>query len=235
MLFKAFRKLTLAILFTLFGYCLNAQSPNILVVPYQSFDFLIEFDAAEIDSINNLGGQNQVFKAVQDSLLKQLLKPHNKFNYSIIPAVELQSIQNRIRSIYKTKPTGHMGKDISSILKSGDLEKIMKNFQADYILFLSQHSIRKRIYSTSRSFDGSYLLSWSRHLIDYEMYNSNGELIIMADDFELKTPLPNNENYIKKGLIINEMNWGYRSILRDIQLKLEKYKPGKKAIYKVKH
>lgn len=207
---------------------------NVLVVPFATYHFVSAFDIQEMASFNQLTSPEKVVYAVQDSLLKGITKVNSNFNFIGIPQNEYQAIKYLVDPEFITKPTGRYGIDLSKLKDSQTFQSIVKNFKIDYVLFLTHYRIDKKIYTSGRSFDGSYAIAWSSHFLDYELIDANENLIAMAREFDIKPNAPTIQNYFMKGLLLNELDAGYQDLVSDFQIKIEQYNETKVAQFKVK-
>lgn len=211
----------------LFG---QTEKKQIVLVPYSPVHFLSTFDLAEIAEYNSIDNPENVHQHVLDSMVKYLAKQHPEYSIFQIPESDQQAMQYLIQAQYKDKPIGHYGIDMESLLTRGNYEQMLENLGADYALFITHYNIEKKLHSSSRSFDGSYIIPWARHLVDYELYDKKGNLIALADRFQLEWNLPGEENYLQKGLVLKDMQRSFRSLLKDIIQKEQRYK--NKPVYK---
>lgn len=210
------------------------EKKNILVVPFAPYHFLSSFDLQEMANFNKLSSPGDVVDAVQDGLLKGISTSKSKFNFTTIPPNEYQAIKHLIDPEFIAEPTGRYGIDLSKLKSSQSFQTLLKNFNIDYVLFLTHYRIDKKLYTSGRSFDGSYAIAWSSHLLDYELINAEENLVAMAREFEIKPNAPTLENYFMKGLLLSELNGGHRELLKDIQFKIEQFNETKEAQFKVK-
>lgn len=215
---------------------MNAQEAkkNVLVVPFPSYHFLSSFDLLEMANYNQMSSPENIFFAVQDSLINGIHKVKSGFNFIEIPQNEYRAIQHLLDPEFKENPTGRYGINLSKLKDSQSYQSVLKNFKIDYVLFLTHYRIDKKLYTSGRSFEGSYAIAWSSHLLDYEFTDANGNLIAMAREFEIKPNAPTMATYQMKGLLLNELGSGYKSLVNDFQQKLEQYNASKEPQFKVK-
>ena len=218
------------------SFSLSSQEKNInvLIIPFQSYHFQSSFDLLDIAFVNKIPYANEVSNNYKERLVQELSK--GKMNYKLfeIPANEYQSIQFLLDPIFIDKPTGHYGIDKEKLARSSSFKNMIKSFEVDYVLFLTNYRIDSKLYTSSRSFDGSYALPWSRHLLDYELLDHNLNLVALSREFELKSNLPTNDTYLTKGLLVSEMDKGYSSLIKDFHLKIEQYNSSQKPQFKAK-
>ena len=207
---------------------------NVLIIPFPSYHFQSSFDLLDIAFVNEIPYANEVYKTFQDSLVRELSK--GKLNYKLfeIPENEFQSIKYLLEPVFIEKPTGHYGIDKEKLTKSSAFNNMIKNLGVDYVLFLTNYRIDTKLYTSSRSFDGSYALPWSRHLLDYELVDKKINLVALSRELELKANNPNNETYLTKGLLLSTMNKGFSSLVNDFHLKIQQYNLTQKPQFKAK-
>lgn len=227
----------LSFLLLLFGLCIVSKAqekPGILVVPFPHYQFVSNYDLLKVMEVNQLKVAEELVPFLLDSLNYYLCKTNKHYNLSPISENDYQGIQHLIQPLYKVAPTGHYGVEIDPLLRTGQYESLCKSFKVEYLLFLTQYTISNGLKKTGGNFDGPYIIPWASHHIDYELYNSEGELVALASGLELNGIPPNNQNVETDGLLIADLRGGFRAILKDLVAKIEQYKKTKKPVYKLK-
>lgn len=208
---------------------------KILIIPFSRFDFQTSYSLSEIAVVNNWSS-DEVFKRYRDTLVKRLSQNYQSISAFPIPAYEYGLIKNQLPRVYKENPSTHFGVDMSLLKQNNRLETLLTNFSADYILFVSRYEISSRIVATMSSHEGSKFLPWANHEITYELFDREGNLVVMADQFKVPPRNPYAENMDTKGVLLHEVAPNYEMILDDIHQKLLVYQnqKRKKPVYRLK-
>lgn len=231
------KRLFLALLFS-FSLSLIAfgqeQKKKILVVPFSPYQFYSSFDLREISSINGFDNPDEVAQSIIDSLTQNLVKPNKKVSVIQIPENEYNSLSHLLNTVYKPDPVPHYGVNQTAIWQSESFQRLIKNYEIDYVLFLTQYVLEKKLLSTNRSFEGSFLIAWSNHLLQYEFYDVNGTMQVYSNGYELLPDSPKDETFKEKGLNLANMGRGYRSVRGDILKKMAQYELTGRPVYRLK-
>lgn len=202
------------------------------MVPFDRFDFHSSFPIQEIAKSNTWESEEEVYTNYLDTLLHEIAKPNENLEIFLLPSAEIEMLHTKVPKQYKTEPITHMGVNLERIKEGGRLKSMVENFSADYILFLCRYEIKSKMVATRALDDGSKFLAWSRHVLTYEMYNADGELVVLADQLELNPPSPNSKNASSHGTLLNEIKPTYEQIQEDIHKKLSLYRKKQRPIYK---
>lgn len=208
---------------------------RILIVPFSRFDFQTTYALTEIAEVNAWNNAEEVFSRYRDTLVHSLSTKYNNISAFPIPVYEYGLIKNKLPRVYKEKPSTHFGVDLSLLKQNNQLKTLVDNLSADYILFISRYEISSRLVASMSSHNGSKFLPWSNHEVTYELFDANGKLVVMADQFKVLPKSPNIQNINSKGLLLNEVAPNYEHLLEDISLKLAQYhnQRKKKAVYRL--
>jgi hypothetical protein len=214
----------------------TTENSRILIVPFSRFDFQTSYSLSEIVTINNWKASDEVFGRYRDTLVKRLSQNHQNLSAFPIPAYEYGLIKNQLPRVYKEKPSTHFGIDMSLLKQNDRLKTLLTNFSADYILFISRYEISSRLVATMSSHEGSKFLPWANHEITYELFDLEGNLVVMADQFKVPPRNPYAENMDSKGVLLDEVAPNYVMNLDDIYQKLRVYQnqKRKKPVYRLK-
>lgn len=214
------------------SFFLQAQEKDrIAIVPFGRFDFHSEFSFREIAEHNSWETEELVYSSYSQSLLESLSKSTEKKQFFMLPQTEVNLFQTQIPKVYKSKPITHSGVDLSRIKENGRLESIMESLGADYLMFLIKYEIKGKMLTTTVGSGGSKFLPWSRHLLTYEVYNKNGDLVVLADQFEIKPKSPKVESLETHGTVLDDVTPSFEKVKLDVEEKLEHYKKKGKVIY----
>ncbi len=203
--------------------------PKVLIVPFQEISVVTEFDMEELLEINKLS-QQQFSRAICDSLIHTLKYETKHIDYTVLPTNEFEGIKHLLYPIHTYDPVPHFGVNIKALNNVGLIKQMANNYNVDYILFLTSYRMTQRLLLANQSFDGSFFLPWSNHLVDYELVDEKGELIALASKLNLEPNTPNQSNYTLKGLALKEMDQGHRILHRDIRSKILLHKKKKGGV-----
>lgn len=214
----------------------TVEKSRILIVPFSRFDFQTAYSLKEIAIANGWNSEEEVFGRYRDTVVSRLSQTKQNFSAFPISAYEYGLIKNQLPRVYKEKPSTHFGINLSLLTQNDRLKTLLANFSADYILFISRYEISSRLVATMGSHDGSQFLPWANHEITYELFDGEGRLIVMADQFKVLPRNPYAKNIDTKGVLLREVAPNYGVILDDISQKLQVYKTqkSKKPVYRLK-
>jgi hypothetical protein len=218
-------------------FAINTQAQEkktVLVVPFPSHQFFSYFDANLLSEINHTETPEVLYKNLGDTLVHSLSGYKEHFHFLRIPDIEYNSMQFYINPEFKDEPISHYGIDFSKFKDLATFKNLCLNYEVDYILFFTNYTIKKKILSAKRSFEGSQFIAWSRHDLNYEMYDTKGNLIAMSDGFSIIPDEPTKSNYSEKGLNISNLKNGFRAISEDLKIKVYQYKIKGKPQFKAK-
>jgi hypothetical protein len=195
------------------------RASRILIVPFDRFDFESTFSLSEIAAANELQSDEEVYPFYRNHFIKEFSTSSTQVVLFELQQSDRRQLMSKLPRAYKRKPVTHHGYELQAYVESGKLENLMNNYAADYILFISKYFISNRLLTTKKSFENSKFLSWSRHEIDYELYDQKGELLIVGDHIQINSNSPNQANFQSAGLIAVELNQGIIEV-RDKLIKL---------------
>jgi len=210
--------LVLLVLLTSFASHVQSQkkAKRILIVPFDRFDFESSFSLTKIAIENNLSGDDVVYQFYKNHFIKEFSTSTDEVVMFELQEADAKYLMSKLPRVYKRKPVTHNGYDLKAYTESGKLAGLLDNYAADYILFVSKYFISNRLLTTKSNFDGSKFLNWSRHEIDYELYDKSGELLIVGDHIEIKTISPTQANFNSAGLIAKDLNVGILNVRNNL-------------------
>ena len=213
----------------------KAQERRILIIPFDQFQFESSVSLEEIAEYNNWSDPTTVYDQYSSSLLSYLNQAEDSNLYFIPAYTDLMMLRNRLPRIYKREPVSHFGVEVSTIIEDGSLESLMKNMEADYILFITRYKIFGKLVATRVGSESSgKFLSWSMHLIDYEIYDFKGNLVGGSDRYPFTSHNPNSTTYLTKGTLTTGLERPSKKLAGDIDYKLERYEKKGKVTFKNK-
>lgn len=231
---KSFFSFLVLLAFGLSIYAQEETKKNVLVVPFKSYQFYSSFDLNEIASINQVTNPNDVSQALIDTALANLAKKHPKLNVIVIPKNEEASISHLLDPVFKSKPIPYYGINEASIWSNSQFRSLLNNYEIDYVLFLTNYVLDNKLLSAKNSFEGSFLIQWSSHKIQYEFYDIDGTLKVYSNGYEVIPDAPTQETYRFKGLHFGSLGRGFQTIRKDLLKKLAQYELTGKPVYKLK-
>ncbi len=205
---------------------------RILIVPFDAFAFQSKIDIPIIISSNHLNSSNEIYITYNKQIAKTLSESSLQYSFLTLPDSEIKNLRMQVPVVFKESPTSHYGVDLTKLYQEGLITQLLHDFSADYILFLCRYEINNRLFSSSRSFDGSTFVQWSLHNIDYELYNSEKQLIALADSYILSPRRPTDTTHLTHGVRADGMTDSYKKLTEDIISKIEKYEG--EPVYKIK-
>ena len=211
---------------------IQKEKTRILIVPFDRVNFYSQIEIPIILSSNGLVDDEEIYFAYKEKLTKTLAASSADFSFFELPEAEINTLKKQIPVIHKMTPISHYGVDLDRMRDSSLIRRYLKNFNADYILFLCRYEINAKLFSSSKSFEGSTFVSWSRHEVDYELFNANQELVALGSSFSLIPKRPEDSTYLTYGVKIEGMHRAYEDLKKDIIKKEQSYKG--KAVYKLK-
>jgi len=214
---------------------LKAQDKNdidVLVVPFNQISFKSRYPLPELSEVNQFYNLDSIFSIYQNKFLEEISATYKNYQFIELPERERMALLRQLPKIYKKKPTTHMGFDLEKIVANGHLKNLLQNFSVDYLLLITEFEIRKKTLLSPKSFEGSKFTAWSSYHISYEVFDRDGNLIAMDNNFTVKPTLPTESNYMKKGLDVNSLSRQFVGFQRDIAMKIKKYKG--KPIYRLR-
>lgn len=218
-----------------FNVCAQEEvKKNVLVIAFKPYQFYSSFDLSEIVRINQIENPNEISNALIDTALINLTKKHPKFNITVIPKNEEASINHLLDPVFKSKPIPYYGINQASIWSNSQFLSLLKNYEIDYVLFLTNYVLDNKLLSAKNSFEGSFLIQWSSHQLQYEFYDKDGILKVYSNGYEVIPDAPTQETYRFKGLHFGNLGGGFRSIRKDLIKKLAQYEVTGKPVYKLK-
>ena len=99
------------------------------------------------------------------------------------------------------------------MIQGGDLERIMRSYNAEYVLFVNWYNIKKNLYT---GVGNEYLgKPFSLHYVDYDVYDLEKNKITWGHKVEIEQTA--DSVIIKeKGLGVNGLTKGYQGLLSRI-------------------
>lgn len=229
------------LIFSLFGFvlfldtALLAQERRVLVVPFDQFQFESSVALEEIAEFNEWKEVTSVYENYNKAILSYLNQAEDSILYFVPASSELMMLRNRLPKIYKREPVSHFGVEISPLLEDSSFFGLMENMGADYILFISRYKLMGKLVATrSGSQSSGKFLSWSMHLVDYEIYDKKGELAGGADRFPFTPHNPTSQTYSTRGTLVSGLERPSKKMAKDIAYKLERFEKKGKVVFKNK-
>ncbi|MEQ8625250.1 MAG: hypothetical protein RJQ00_10035 [Vicingaceae bacterium] len=211
---------------------MQVEKTRVLIVPFDRVDFYSQVEVPILLGSNGFTDDKQIYPAYKKELIRVLGQERQNFSFFELPESEAKVLKQQVPTVHKMTPVSHYGVDLSLLRDSTLIKRYLSNFGADYILFLCRYEINTKPFISSKSFDGSTFVNWSRHEIDYELFNSEQKLVAMASSFTLTPRQPTDSTYLTYGVRLEGMSYAFEDLQEDIIRKEKRYKG--KPIYKIK-
>ena len=195
------------------------STKRVLVIPFGRFDFQSQFSLDKIAYVNDISNVDLVVDTYLNHFISTSSKEKGQLELFRINEDDLKVLLTRVSKEYKSRPTSHYGVNID-LLKKEEIDALLTNYSADYILFLTQYSIRKKVIVAGRNFDGNKFIPWSLHEVDYELYDKELHLVAIGDAVSLEPRKPTEENYLSNGLILQTLERAFSRFPEDVYNKI---------------
>jgi len=202
---------------------MQSKKTRVLIVPFDRVDFYSQVTVPILLSSNGFTDNKQIYPAYKKEIINALGQERQNFLFFELPNSEANTLKRQVPVVHKMTPISHYGVDLSLLRDSSLIERYLTNFSADYILFLSRYEINNKPFISSKSFDGSTFVNWSRHEVDYELYNADCKLIALASSFNLTPRQPTDSTYLTYGVRLDGMNFAFEDLQEDIIEKEQRY------------
>lgn len=210
------------------------QNKRVLVVPFDKFQFESPIPLQEIADNNQWKDSQSVCDKYNEAILS-FMNEHDSTIYYPLNSIEQSKLRRILPRVYKTEPVSHFGVDIEPLIVEGYLADLLDNMGADYILFISRYKILGKLLSVRGDYGGSSrFLSWSNHLVDYEIYNREGELVAGAERFQFTPRNPRESTYSTQGTLVIDLERPSQRLSEDVSYKIDKFEQKGKVLFKYK-
>ncbi len=190
----------------------QTQKQKVLVCFFNDLNFETKYPSTKIAEINKMESNNIV-----DSLQFTFMKGLQKVNSETFEFIALKDFENNYfvkkASINFQKKPIHYHRDLNNI-PLNEFQFLLNKYEADAIVFINHYLITKaRVSDEAQSLfmlDAARLnasvyldskrISYSRHYIDFDIYNFEMEEIDFTGDYLLEFPRLNLDNYQSNGL-----------------------------------
>jgi len=219
----------------LLGSNVKAQSLRVLVVPFDKFQFECPMSLKEIASYNEFSEPGQVHEAYTMALLEAMNSVSDSLAIYQLDENGIAQLRRQMPKIYKREPISHNGVEVKSLAENGQLQSFLKNMGADYLMVISRYKILGKLITARGNWDNSTgFISWSIHQVDYEIFNSEGKLVALADRFTINPRNPRSDNYTTEGTLLKDLRSGMQKLGLDVEQKLQKFEKKGKVVYRSK-
>lgn len=205
------------ILFSLSFFVGVAQESNkkkVLVVPYNRFEFVSEFELAEIAKKNETT-VDQVFFLYQKSILNAFENFESE-NFEFIPVKH--SLVKPYKNLIKYESGKFKGKRYNAVnlnsFSEKDFGKFLASHECDFVVFLSWYDIQKEVYTKNN--DSRKRVEYAGHYIDYDVFNLFKQRVVGEGRVKAKAPTPNDLEASFALLRIKELNNAYKNFITHV-------------------
>lgn len=186
-------KYILSILFFLSFFSGIAQENNkkkVLVIPYNRFDMVSEFELDTIASKNDIS-VSEVFLNYQKTLLSAFETLENE-NFEFV-ALKHNTI-TPYKNLIKYESGKFKGKRYNSAnlkdFKEEDFSKFLEMHNADFVVFITWYQIKKE--SFVRSGEHRKRVDYAGHYFDYDVFNLFKQRVVGEGRVKVTAPEPND-------------------------------------------
>jgi hypothetical protein len=189
------------------GVAQTSNKKKVLVIPYSRFEFVSEFDIAEIAEKNETTEAN-VFNLYQKTLLNTF-EQHADENFAFIQA-QHELIQPYTKYI-KYQYTKFKGKQYNALDIKGfnedDFTKLLELHGADFVVFITWYDIQKEAMNTGEK--RSARLPYAGHYLDYDIYNLFQQKVMGEGKIKANAETPDATELSYKLLRVKELEKAY--------------------------
>ncbi len=154
---------------TFVGFAQESNKKKVLVIPYNRFEFVSEYDLSEIAKKNEVT-ENEVFLLYQKTIL-------STFENYVDENFEFVSVKHDLIKPHKNSIKYESGKCNGKRYNAVNLESFSKeDFQqfleaqgCDFAIFITWHDIQKEAYI--KNTDRRNRTSYAGHYLDYDVFN----------------------------------------------------------------
>lgn len=181
------------VIYILSFFAVSAQETNkkkVLVIPYNRFEFVSEFELEDIAQKNELT-TSEVFLAYQKSLLTTF-ETYKDENFEFIPVKH--HLIKPCKSFIKYENGKFNGKRYNAVnLKTFSEEsftKLLEQHGADFVIFITWYDIQKE--SFVRAGKHNKRVPYAGHYIDYDVFNLFKQRVVGEGRIKAKAKEPND-------------------------------------------
>lgn len=172
------------------GFSQESNKKKVLVIPYDRFEFVSEFDLETIAQKNDIT-KEEVYLLYQKTILKAF-EEHLDENFKFIPMD--RDLIKPFKSLIKYENGKFRGKNYNAVNLSGfsekDFEKLLQDHGCDFVIFLTWYDIQKEAHMKSGG--RRKRVPYAGHYIDYDVYNLFKQRVVGMGRVKAIAPKPND-------------------------------------------
>ncbi len=195
------------------GFAQESNKKKVLVVPYNRFEFVSEFDLSKIAEKNGTTA-SQVFILYQKTILSAF-EDYNDENFEFIP-VKYDLIKPH-KNLIKYQNGKFNGKRYNAVnLKSfpeNDFQKFLEAHGCDFVVFITWHDIQKEAFTKS---DRRKRVEYAGHYLDYDVFNLFKQRMIGEGRIKAEAQKPNDLEASFSLLRTKELAGAYKNFIAHI-------------------
>lgn len=189
----------------------QSNKKKVLVIPYGRFEFTSEYTLEEIAVKNDIAS-TEVYNAYQKSLLKVSVGFQSEnFEFIAITDEALAPYKKYIKYVDgKFDGKNHYAIKMKSFPVE-EFAKLMEANDASFIIFVNWYQIEKSSFVSRGKKRKRF--KYSRHFVDYEIYNLFQQKIVGVGKNELDFGTPSDEEAAFKALRLVDVEKGYAHMM----------------------
>jgi hypothetical protein len=196
------------------GVAQESNKKKVVVVPYSRFEFVSEFEIAEIAAKNNVT-EKEVFFTYQKNMLNSF-EQHQDENFEFVAITHdaIRPYKNLIKyEIGKFKGKKFNSANLKAITEE-QFSKLLEQFNADFIVFVTWYDIQKESFVRA----GKYTkrVDYAGHYIDYDVFNLFKQRVVGEARVKAIAPEPNDEQASYSLLRTTEVAGAYNNFITHI-------------------
>ena len=173
------------------GVAQESNKKKVLVVPYDRFEFVSEFDLDMIAEKNGVT-KDEVYLLYQKTIL-QAFDEHRDENFKFVPMD--RDLFKPYKHLIKYESGKFRGKNFNAVDLSGfsekDFEKLLQDHGCDFVIFLTWYDIQKEAHMKN---DGRRKrVPYAGHYLDYDVYNLFKQRVVGLGRVKAVAPKPNDK------------------------------------------
>lgn len=176
--------------FSFSGFTQNSNKKKVLVVPYNRFEFVSEFDLAEIAEKNKTT-TDKIFLLYQKTILSAF-KNYNDENFEFIPVQH--HLIKPYKNLIKYQNGKFNGKRYNAVNLNDFEEKKFEEFltahDCDFVVFITWHDIQKEAFT--KNAERRKRVPYAGHYLDYDVFNLFKQRVIGEGRIKAIAPKPND-------------------------------------------
>lgn len=187
---------------------------KVLIIPYHRFEFHTEFSLQEIANINDTISTSQIYELYKSSLIDEFTSLTGNCHFVVPRNSDIHYLWQRVDYKYSKEPSPHFRAfpDKISMKKYKELHSV---YETDYILFINWYHIEKDIYHLN-SGSGSSRQKYSKHYVDYDVYDKDKTLITSKGRKEIDGEVLSRQMINRKKLKVSDFSYQYQNLAGDI-------------------